>query len=314
MTNGPGRLITKTLLFTVLLPVAACSSDSGGDTPTVVATTTMLADIVRNVVADDVDVEILIGVGVDPHEFSPSSQQAASIVSADLVVANGLGLEAGLADVLTEAVETGANVIFVGEHVEPLEFGGADAGPCKISDDHTADGCDPHFWMDPSRVALASHAIAQALDDAGLVGPWVARASAYESAISEVDSEIFDIFDAIPAESRLLVTNHDSLGYFARRYGFEVVGVIIPGGSTLGDPSSAELAKLVALINGRGVRAIFVDSPDSTALADALAAELDDQVAVVPLYGGSLGPEDSEARSLTGMLLVDASVIAKALR
>jgi zinc/manganese transport system substrate-binding protein len=279
-----------------------------------VATTSILGDIVRHIVGDDADVEVLIGVGVDPHEFAPSSQQAATIVSADLVVANGLGLEGDLTDVLVEAAEGGAPMLFVGEVVDPVQFGDATAPACATSEEGFDDGCDPHFWMDPARAGTAAIEIAAALADAGLEGPWDERAQEYRTALLEVDTRILDMFEKVASENRKLVTNHDALGYLARRYGFEVVGVIIPGGSTLGEPSSADLARLVGTIEAQGVRAIFVDGPESTALADSLASELDHPVAVVVLFGDSLGGEGSGASTLSEMLLTTAARITEALR
>jgi zinc/manganese transport system substrate-binding protein len=117
----------------------------------------------------------------------------------------------------------------------------------------------------------------------------------------------------IPASRRKLVTNHDSLGYFADRYGFEIIGAVVPGGSTLGDPSSAELAGLVEKISSAGVPAIFAETTEPTALAEAVAREVGDDVVVVELYTGSLGEQGSGADTLIGMLLTDAGRIAGAL-
>jgi zinc/manganese transport system substrate-binding protein len=117
----------------------------------------------------------------------------------------------------------------------------------------------------------------------------------------------------VPDERRILVTNHDSLGYFADRYGFEVVATVIPGGSTLGEPSSAELAELVALIGETGVPAIFAENVEPSTLAEAVAAEAGSGVAVVELYTDSLGEAGSGADTLIGMLLTNAERIAGAM-
>jgi zinc/manganese transport system substrate-binding protein len=129
----------------------------------------------------------------------------------------------------------------------------------------------------------------------------------------DLDTEIAGILAGIPAEQRKLVTNHRSLGYFAERYGFEVVGAIIPGGATLAEPSPADLAALTDTLRREGVRAIFTESTRPAALAEALAAELGEQVAVVGLYTESLGEAGSGAETYIGMQRLNAERIAAAL-
>jgi len=126
------------------------------------------------------------------------------------------------------------------------------------------------------------------------------------------DAEVREILAAVPPESRLLITDHAAFGYFARTYDFEVLGVVVPGGSTLAEPSSAELAGLAQIIRDTGVRAIFANKADTTALVDALAAEVG-QVEVVELYVGTLGPEGSGAEDYATMMLTNARLIAAAL-
>jgi zinc/manganese transport system substrate-binding protein len=125
--------------------------------------------------------------------------------------------------------------------------------------------------------------------------------------------KIVALLDQLPLADRLVVTNHDSFGYFAERYGFEVIGTVIPGGSSLSEPSSADLAALVNVINETGVSAIFTETTEPTELADAIAGETDHTVTIVPLYTGSLGPTGSGADTLIGMLLTNAERIADGL-
>jgi len=128
-----------------------------------------------------------------------------------------------------------------------------------------------------------------------------------------LDEEIVSLLEEVGRGRRKLVTNHDSLGYFAERYGFEVVGVVIPGGSTLANPSSEDLAQLVAVIEEEQVRVIFAETTDSTALAEAVAAEVGAEVEVVELHTGSLGEPGTESDTLVGLLLSNAETIAEAL-
>ena len=299
----------------------------------VAATTTILGDLVANVVGADADLVVLIPVGTDPHDYRASAAQVALLHDADLVVANGLGLEKGILDVLEAAEADGINLLEVGDLLDPLPFGGHgrghdddDAGDeddhgdeddadhhGDEGEDHAHSGADPHFWMDPLRVAEAARLIAQAL--ASLEGSidWMARADSYASAIEELHEEIQAILTPIPNEDRALITNHDALGYFADRYGFEIIDTVIPGGATLAEPSSAELAALVDRIRETGAPALFAETIEPTVLAEALAAEAGSGIEVVELYTGSLGEPGSGADTLIGMLREDARRIADAL-
>ncbi len=282
----------------------------------VAATTTILGDLVANVVGADADLAVLIPVGTDPHDYRASAAQVALLHDADLVVANGLGLEKGILDVLEAAEADGINLLEVGDLLDPLPFGGHDEdgdGDGDEDEDHAHSGADPHFWMDPLRVAEAARLIAQAL--ASLEGSidWMARADSYASAIEELHEEIQAILTPIPNEDRALITNHDALGYFADRYGFEIIDTVIPGGATLAEPSSAELAALVDRIRETGTPALFAETIEPTVLAEALAAEAGSGIEVVELYTGSLGEPGSGADTLIGMLREDARRIADAL-
>lgn len=310
-------MVTVGAAIIVALVGAGCSSSSadptqGGDAIpiSIVATTTVWGDVARQVAGADADVEVLVPVGADIHGFQLSSQQVARIQQADLVVANGLGLEEGMRDALDAARADGANILWVAEQVDPLPFGQHKAG--EWSDDH-ATGLDPHVWLDPQRVAEAASLIAGELAAVDPDIDWSGRAATYADALDGVDTSIVELLAAVRPEERKLVTNHDAFGYFADRYGFEIIGVVIPGGSTLADPSSAELASLVEVMRAEDVAALFTESTTSPALADAVAAELGQDVVVVELYSGSLGPPGSGADTLSGMLIINAERIASVL-
>jgi zinc/manganese transport system substrate-binding protein len=319
---------SRLLLMTVAaaLVVAACGGASTEeDGLRVVVTTSVLGDVVRSVVEDAADVEVLLPLGADPHDFTPSSAQVAAMETADLVVINGLGLEHDLEDVLDAVADAGTAMLEVGPRVDPIGFAGTACEPEASEDPHGAtdeeagdapehdhEGCDPHIWMDPLRAAAAAEVVAEALSDLA-PGDWEANADDYAAAMEATDAEIRAELSVVPADRRVLVTNHDSLGYFALRYDFEVIGTIVPGGSTLAEPSSRELAELVATMEAAGVDVVFAETTEPTTLADALAAELGDDAAVVELYTGSLGEPGSGAETLSGMLLTDARLIADAL-
>lgn len=288
-----------------MLVLGACSGDGDTDDTgvTVVATTTILADLVSNIAGGNASVIALMPIGVDPHDYQPSAAQVAQINRADLVVANGLGLEEGLEDVLDAAANDGVAVLEVGPFIDPLPFGGSSSGD---------EDFDPHLWFDPLRMAIAAGIVADRLAAVEPAVDWATAAEAYGRELKATDAAITDLLSGIA--NRRLVTNHDSLGYFAARYDFTIIGTVIPSGTTLGDPSSQELAALVETMQREGVSVIFAETTQPSALADAVAAELGSDVAVVSLFTGSVGEPGSGAETLTGMLLTNARRIAEALR
>jgi zinc/manganese transport system substrate-binding protein len=274
-------------------------------TPEVVVTTSVLGDIVANLVGDRGRVEVLMPVGADPHSFQVSAGQAAAMRRAGLVVVNGLGLEEGMSDAIEAAAADGVSVVEAASFVEPLPFGeGGDHG-----------SLDPHIWTDPRRMADVVSGLGDALAAADPACPerWREAAAAYRGEVLRLDEEIETVLSVIPADRRKLITNHYSLGYFADRYGFEVVGAILPGGDTLAEPSPADLAALVEILRSEGVRAIFAETTRPADLAEALAAELGEQVLVVRLYTGSLGEPGSGAETYLTMQRTNAELIAAAL-
>ena len=287
------------LLLLVALVAAACGSDDepADDGPVVVVTTTVLGDIVSNIVGDRATVEVLLPVGADPHEFRASAQQVALMESSDLVVANGLGLEQGLDDILDSLRGDGQSVLRVGEQLSALRR--IEGGPI-----------DPHVWMDPLQIVEATAVIVAELDRILPGGGWGDRGDNYAADLVALDLEIMGLLDDLSA-GRVLVTNHDSLGYFAARYQLEVVGVVVPGGSTLAEPSSSGLADLVAIIRQTGVSAIFAETTEPMALVESVAAEVD--VSVVELFIGSVGGPGSGAETYIEMLRTDATLIAAGL-
>ncbi len=299
------------------LTLAGCGGGTAGTTNSggcrffhIVVTTSILGDVVSQVAGESATVEVLMPIGADPHAFQASASQAAALREADLVVVNGLGLEEGLNDVITAAEGDGATVVAAASFVEAIPFAAVAGDPAGEGGD-----LDPHIWTDPQRMAEVAVGLGEALAaaDPACAGARREAAAAYGGELADLDDEIAGILAGIPAERRKLVTNHRSLGYFAARYGFEVVGAIIPGGATLAEPSPADLAALADTLRREGVRAIFTESTRPAALAEALAAELGEQVAVVGLYTESLGEGGSGAETYIGMQRINAQRIAAAL-
>jgi len=300
--------------------LGACGGDDdSADGPRIVVTTNILGDVVREVVGDAADVEVIMPLGADPHEFSASARQAEAMEDADLLVVNGEGFEEGLHEIVEQAEDNGVEVFAFTDHVELLPFeehaeeeGDAEAEEHAEEEEH---GGDPHVWTDPTNIRTAVEALRPVLNELEGIDQAAIdeQTDAYLAELATLDSEIEAQLAAIPAERRVLVTNHDVFGYFAQRYGFEVVGVVIPGGTTLAEPSSAELEDLRAVIESRQVPAIFAETTDSTRLADALAEEVGD-VEVVTLFTESLGDEGSGAETYVGLMRTDAGLIADALQ
>jgi zinc/manganese transport system substrate-binding protein len=166
--------------------------------------------------------------------------------------------------------------------------------------------------MDPLRVADAVELIAGELAALDSSVDWEANASVYADQLRALDAEVVSMLAAVPEERRKLVTNHDAFGYFAERYEFEVVGTVIPGGATLADPSSAELAELVEVLVDENIDVIFAETIEPAALAEAVAAEVDG-ASVVELFTGSLGESGSGAETYVDFVRSNASRVADAL-
>lgn len=290
----------------------------------VIATTTILADITRNIACEDVTVETLLSPGQDPHTFELSARQAAELREADLIVANGLGLEESLEDVLLDARADGTTVVFLGEHAQPIPFTGPEkhseseaateehAEDERADDEHGNGSLDPHVWMDPARMAAASAHLTESLSQATGVDH-AACATTYVESLQQLDSELAALLEEVPAERRKLVTNHEALGYLAERYGFEIVGVVVPGGSTTAEPSAADIVELAETLEREAVSAIFVETTTPTELADLVASEAGTDVEIVSLYTGSLGEPGTEAETYIQMMRTNANRINAAL-
>ncbi|WP_328470732.1 zinc ABC transporter substrate-binding protein AztC [Actinoplanes sp. NBC_00393] len=287
------------IVVALLLSGAACTSP---DRAEIVVTTNILGDIVTEIAGDEARVSVLMKAEADPHSFGISAREAHAMQSADLVVYNGLGLEENVLQHVAAAGEAGVRTVEVGAAVEPMEYRDGDAAGLP----------DPHFWTDPARVADAVRLLAEEITahvdgvDAGVVR---ARAQAYATSVAELDADLESRFAAIPAERRVLVTNHHVFGYLAERYRLRVIGTIIPSGTTLASPSASDLASLVTAIRKHQVPAIFADTAQPARLAEVLAAEADLRVRVIGLYSESLSAADGEAPSYLAMMRFNADAI-----
>ena len=284
----------------LLLLATACTTAAENGGLTVLATNSILGDVTRQVVGDVATVEVLIPQGADPHGFQPSARQAASLRDADIVIANGLDLEAGLADVLSAAKRDGVLIVEFGPEVTPLNF-------------TSSEELDPHFWLDPLRMSRAAKVIAISVAELAETSreELLANLVVFQNDLTALDQEVEELFARV--KDRKLVTNHDSLGYLASRYGFQLVGTIVPGGSNLASPSPRDVSDLIDAIETEGVSAVFTDAAEPDSLATLIADESDGSVEVIELYIGALGPTGSGADSYVGMIRVNVQLIAGAL-
>jgi zinc/manganese transport system substrate-binding protein len=329
----------------VVAGVAACGGGGSGSASgrTVVATTPILGDVVGEIVGDDATVAVVMPAGADPHEFQPSAREAAEMREADLLVTNGGGLEAGLDSTVDGAEDDGVAVFTALDHVDPPPgdadaehaeddhaetgaAGGDHAATGAAGDDHDEDGgdddeghdhgdVDPHFFTDPARMAVVAEALTEALvtESPELDTPALReRADAYVAELRALDAEVEETLATVPDDRRVLVTTHDVLGYFADRYGFELLGSVLPSVTTEGAPSAAEIDALARTVGETGVPAIFADASAPTSLADTLADEVGDSE-VVELHTESLGEAGSGADTYTGMIRTNAERVASAL-
>jgi ABC-type Zn uptake system ZnuABC Zn-binding protein ZnuA len=262
---------------------AGCGDEGGGrqgGTIEVVATTAVAADLVRQVAGDRAEVHELLPRDADPHGYEPRPSDVRELSRADLVVRSGGEIDDWLSDMLESA---GGD-----PHVVTL----LDSVRGKVEG-------DPHWWQNPRNGIAAADAIERALaavDPAGRAG-FESRASRYGDRLRQLDRSISACLARIPRAGKRLVTTHDALGYYARRYGFEVVGALIPSRSSRAQPSAREVERLVDQIERQRVKAIFPESSLSSRLERAVARESGAAVGRT-LYADSLGPSGSYAGSL----------------
>ena len=344
---SPAVVLNLALLLILANAIACASSSAAADTPTqgppgpakinVVTSTNIVADWARQVGGDRVEVFSLVPVGSDPHTFQPGAQDIGRIADAGLVLSIGLSLEAGWMDELLEnAARDLSAVVPLGDAVDPLETvepgdrdehdepeGEEDHEAGEEEEDHEADAeeedhghgaLDPHFWLDPLRVKQAVDVIAAQLSALDPDGQSIYRgnAAAYNRELDALHAWIRGEVAKLPEERRLLVTSHDSLQYFARRYGFQVVGAILPV-TTEREPTAQELATLVEDIEEHGAPAVFGDPIESNRLAQRIAEETG-AVLIGSLYTGSLGAEGGEAGTYLDLMRYNVETIVEGLR
>jgi ABC-type Zn uptake system ZnuABC Zn-binding protein ZnuA len=275
--------------------LAGCGAGGGeGGRPVVVATTTQAADFARHVAGDRAEVKQILTPNADPHDYEVRPGDVKALVDADLVIRSGGDVDAWLGGAIDSA-GTHAPVLTLIDRVGP-------------------EGDDPHWWQDPRRAQRAVAAISAALaeaDPAGAAG-YRQRADAYEKDLRTLDVAVARCIGEIPPAERKLVTTHDALGYYARRYGLQVIGTVIPALTTQAQASSGDLAKLVATIRRERVRAIFAESSVNAKVEDAIAQETGARVGRA-LWADSLGPQGSDGATYADSIRANTVAIVDGL-
>ncbi len=292
------NLFTVLALAAAIAVVSGCGDSGSDDAVTVTASTTQAADLTRNVAGARAEVVGLLTENSDPHDYEPRPSDAEALLDADLIVRSGGDVDAWL-DQLVESSGSDAPELVLLDHVEALE----------------ADGeVDPHWWQDPRNAVPAVEAIRDelvAIDPEGRE-EYERNAREYVAQLRALDREVAACLASVPAESRKLVTSHDSLGYFAHRYGIEVVGTAIPALTTQAQASAGETAELVDLIRDEDVPAVFPESGVSAELEEAIADEAGAAVGG-ELWADTLGPEGSGASTYVDAVETNAATLAAGL-
>ncbi len=310
------------ILMAGIIGLAACrpvDAGRGAEGPSrlrVVATTSIVGDVVRQIGGDAIALTVLLPVGADPHAFEPSPQDVARVAEADVIFAAGAGLERFLDPVLQQAEGKAVRVeLAEGIPLRPFEAMAHSEEHAEGEAAHHEHGeWDPHVWLDPINVITWTHTIEATLSqlDPARADRYRRNAEAYRAQLRELDAWIREQVSQIPPERRKLVTEHQVFGYFAHRYGFEQVGVILPGVSTVAQPSAQEIAVLEETIRALGVRAIFVSSTVDPALARRIAE--DTGARLVRVYVDSLSEPGGEADSYIRMMRYNVQQMVEALR
>jgi ABC-type Zn uptake system ZnuABC Zn-binding protein ZnuA len=297
------RALPAIVLLTL---VTACRPATGQSTPpggpiSVVTTSTVFADLVRNVGGDLVSVTSLAGKNADVHTFEPAPADLRTVGAAKLLVMNGLGLDDWLEKTITNASATGTPLVKLGVDLPGIELLPGDAPGTQ----------NPHVWMNVKYAELYADRIAEALKgiDPANATRYDTQVGAFKGRLELLDASVRDRIATIPEQNRKLVMFHDAFPYFARAYGITIVGVAVEAPGQ--DPSAAETAALIQAIRAAGVKAIFSESQFPTKLVDQLARETGATV-VADLYDDALG--DPPVTSYEAMITWDADKLVAALR
>jgi zinc/manganese transport system substrate-binding protein len=271
----------------------------------IVVTYSILGSIVKDLVGNSAMVTVSIPNGQDPHDWEPSARDIETINNADLVIENGLNLEGGLEKTLTQAKNSGVKFFTAADHITVRHVGQGEGIPSG-DPDQVIGAPDPHFWTDPLTMRDVVTALAPIIQETLKIDV-SAQALDLENRLSSLNSEIVGIVSQIPTQDRKLVTGHESMGYFAQRYGFKLIGVIIPSLSSQAEVSAADLAALKQAVLNNNVKAIFTELGTSPVVAKTIGDETGVKVIelsthILPADGSYFTFERGLANTITAAL------------
>ena len=315
------RTMKNLLLLTTLAAISIAITACGGSNPdpdpapsntvlSVVTTNNIVEDWVRRVGGDRVEVLSLVPAGADPHHFQPGARDITRVADADVVFSIGLGLEdAWLKDMFNADSTTSGPHIALGDVIDPIR------NEHHSHDDHEDGPLDPHFWFDPLRVKLVISEITMQLTALDPLGAQTYRDNSisYISELDELHAWAQTTLNTVPEERRVLITSHHTLGYFALRYNYEIVGTIIPNMSEGTEVTATDLTELIDTVIKQGVPAIFVETTTSDRMANRIAEEVG-VLAVNSIYTDSLSKPGEGADTYTTMMRSNITTITEALR
>ena len=304
--NLPRAAVAAAALSALALLAAGCggvSGDGGSEKLDVVATTTQLGDFARNVGGEAVDVDQILQPNTDPHDYEPRPSDVENAAGAELVFASGDNLDAWIDQVVSDS-GSDAEAIDLGAIV-PIKLPGESSGA-------EASRYDPHWWHDPRNAEAAVRKIERELAaaDPSHRAEFERNANAYLAELKALDAGIARCIDSVPGPRRKLVTDHDAFGYFANRYGIEVLGAVVPSQTTQAQASAKDLSELAKTIEAGNVKAVFPESSLSPKVAEAIARQTGAS-ADHTLYGDTLGPEGSSGETYAGMEAANADEMVR---
>ncbi|RMF64300.1 MAG: manganese transporter, partial [Bacteroidetes bacterium] len=309
----PYRLFLLWVICSILITgcgqtASRSPEDLANRTIRVVATTSMIADLVRNVGGDRVEVTGLMGPGVDPHLYKASEGDVMRMASADVIFYNGLHLEGKMSEIFEQMEQRGIPTFAITEGIDSTKY----RPSAQFQGNY-----DPHVWFDVSLWMEAAHYVAEALAslDPAHADVYRANAEAYIEQLKELDAYVRQRVAEVPESLRVLITSHDAFGYFGRAYGFEVRG--LQGISTATEAGTADVQALADFVASRRIPALFVESSVSPrgieAVREAVRARGYEVKIGGTLYGDALGSPDSPAGTYIGMVRHNVDTITSAL-
>jgi len=311
--NNKRFILSLAIVVLFVLAVLAAGflgTEKTTDKLKVVATTTQLYDITKNLVGDNVSVSVIYSADTDPHDFQPTPSDVQNIQDAELIIFNGVDLEHTIEDSIEEAKAIKLNASESLVILEPIE---AESHEDEEEDEHEEG--DPHIWFDVKNVIKITESIKNKLIelDSTNAALYATKASNYISELEELDTFIRTQIGTIPEENRKIVTNHDAFGYYINAYGLQFVGSVIPSLSTEDQPTPSETSELIERIKTENVKAIFTEVTLNPKLAQQIANEAGIMV-ISTLFGDTLGREGTEGDTYIKMMKSNTLEIVNALK